>query len=89
MNNENHRAIQDDSNASATAELTADALEQCRGGQEVPAWLQELSDLMLQESIQMQRFGGIHGGSQVERAAQHANAKDGTLHLLGVPVHGG
>jgi len=88
MYNETLHGFQDDSGTSEALELTHDTLEQCRGGQDIPQWLLDLSELMTQERIQRERFGGVHGGSQIDRAAREAHAKDGTLDLLGVPVSG-
>lgn len=74
MNHETLHGIQDDT-SSERLELTPEALEQCRGGMDQQA-LDALMEAFLQDSIQMQRFGGIHGGSAVERMAREAHAKD-------------
>lgn len=78
MNNETINDIQDDTANGAATELTPDALEQCRGGMD-EASLDAIMEAFLQDSIQMQRFGGIHGGSAVERMAREAHAKDAVV----------
>jgi hypothetical protein len=75
MNNETNHDIQDDTTNGAATELTPDALEQCRGGMDQAA-LDAIAAAFLQDSIQMQRFGGMHGGSAVERMAREAHAND-------------
>jgi hypothetical protein len=74
MNQETLHGIQDET-ISEALELTPDALEQCRGGMD-QAGLDAIMAAFLQDSIQMQRFGGMHGGSAVERMAREAHAKD-------------
>ncbi len=66
---------QDDTTNGAATELTPDALEQCRGGMDQQA-LDAIMAAFRQDSIQRERFGGMHGGSAVERMAREAHAKD-------------
>jgi hypothetical protein len=75
MNNETTHGIQDDSTNGAAAELGPDALAQCRGGMDQQA-LDAIMEAFRQDAIQMQRFGGMHGGSAVERMAREAHADD-------------
>lgn len=73
MNNETIHGTQDDTIDGAATELTLDALEQCRGGM-TEAALEAIMEAYLQDARQMERFGGIHGGSAVERMAREAHA---------------